>query len=253
MNEDISALLSQWRFDDEAELQVRRITGADGSFWIQMRIDLGILQMEPEGRPDGARPHGCDTLLEYFVEQAEQHRRSYGWYEDFELDASECAALRREALQFYHRRRAFMALQEYAAAVADADHNLEMMDFISAFAADPDDAEAIEQYRSSVMCHRIQSVAMYHLANEDPRAACDEVEAGIRTLEQIFEQQDRSEVFPDSAELAVLDDLRRDLLTHCQVGDRQRLQMMLDRALRREDPDEAADLRGRLRDLDSDG
>ena len=31
-----------------------------------MRIDLGLLQMELDGRPDGQRPHGFESLLDYY-------------------------------------------------------------------------------------------------------------------------------------------------------------------------------------------
>jgi len=47
-------------------INVRLIEGADGEPRIQVRLDLGIIQMHTEGRPDGQRPNGFGSLLEYF-------------------------------------------------------------------------------------------------------------------------------------------------------------------------------------------
>ncbi len=55
MSHDIEHLLHDWDFEPD-QLQVRIITGNDGKEKIQMRIDLGLIQMEFSGRPDGTRP-----------------------------------------------------------------------------------------------------------------------------------------------------------------------------------------------------
>lgn len=249
MKNDISYILAKWPYDDEEGLQVRRIEGRDGSPKLQLRIDLGVMQMEVTGRPDGTRPHGHPSLLEYYRTQADDYRRKHGWYEGFELDAEECAALRQESLQFYHRRIAFMALQDYVAAADDADHNLEILDLLKAFARSREDWLASEQYRPFILSHRIQCLTLQHLSQDDVRAAVVEVERGIRRIREVFAEHDRLDEFDDSSELAVLEDLKRKLDARYQVGHRQRLQIMLDDALRREDPDLAADLRAQLRNL----
>ena len=53
-----------WIFPDEP--QVRIVPGDDGLEKIQMRIDLGLLQMELSGRPDGQRPFDHESLLDYY-------------------------------------------------------------------------------------------------------------------------------------------------------------------------------------------
>src|ERR1700689_565485 len=57
-----------WQFE-AGEINVRKIIGLDGAPKLQMRLDLGLLQMELSGRPDGHRPHGCESLLEFFEQQ----------------------------------------------------------------------------------------------------------------------------------------------------------------------------------------
>lgn len=61
---DLSDLLNQWPYEP-GKLNVRVIPGTDGEPRIQMRLDLGVLQMHMEGRPDGQRPRGFESLLDY--------------------------------------------------------------------------------------------------------------------------------------------------------------------------------------------
>jgi len=42
---------------------VRTLKGKDGMPKIQLRVDLGLLQMNAEGRPDGKKPFGHESLL----------------------------------------------------------------------------------------------------------------------------------------------------------------------------------------------
>lgn len=62
---DITTVLDEWPFEP-GMINVRLIEGADGEPRIQVRLDLGIIQMHTEGRPDGQRPNGFGSLLEYF-------------------------------------------------------------------------------------------------------------------------------------------------------------------------------------------
>lgn len=250
MSDDISPLLDSWPYDESPGLQVRRVEGRDGHPRLQIRTDLGLLQLTLTGRPDGKRPHGYASLLDFHTAQVQEHRRCHGWYEGFELDTAACAALRLESLQYYHRRIALMALQDYARAVEDADHNLQILDLLKAFAREQEDWLAVEQFRAFITSHKIESLARQHLLREDVEAALLELERGVRQLREIFAEQDRLDTFEESIELAALLDLRRRLEAQYQIGYRQRLRLLLDDALRREDPDTAADLRAQLRELE---
>ena len=64
MTLDLSNLLSDWPYEP-GRLNVRMIRGDDGEPKIQVRLDLGVLQMNMEGRPDGRTPYGFPSLLEY--------------------------------------------------------------------------------------------------------------------------------------------------------------------------------------------
>jgi tetratricopeptide (TPR) repeat protein len=250
-SDDISELLARWPFEADAGLQVRRVAGSEGAC-VQVRVDLGLLQLRLEGRPDGEQPMGRPSLLDHYREQAEAHRAQFGWYEGFELDSDDCDELRRESLQYYHRRIALMALQDYEPAIADAYHNLQILDLLKAFARNSEDWLASEQYRAFITCHRIQCEALVHLQRNDPRQALVIIERGLREVREIFAEQDQFETFEESAEQGLLQDLRRRVEAQYQISHRQRLQILLDEALRREDPDVAAELRAQLRELEID-
>ena len=74
MNFDISQLLEQWDYQP-GQAAVRKFTGKDGVEKIQLRLDLGLLQMNAEGRPDGKRPLGHASLYDYYQCQALQTSR----------------------------------------------------------------------------------------------------------------------------------------------------------------------------------
>ena len=49
---DISQILNEW-LHQPGQLNVRIIEAEDGRELVQLRIELGIVQMELHGRPDG--------------------------------------------------------------------------------------------------------------------------------------------------------------------------------------------------------
>jgi UvrB/uvrC motif len=71
MQRDLTELLEEWPFES-GQITVRLIEGRDGDSRIQVRLDLGLLQMCTHGRPDGTRPHGFDSLLDYFESKIDQ-------------------------------------------------------------------------------------------------------------------------------------------------------------------------------------
>src|SRR4029077_18741688 len=95
MSLDLNTILKDWPHENRA-IKVRKIMGLDGRQKLQLRIDLGVLQMELTGRPDGVRPHGCESLLTYHqmrAAKAEAGSETYG------LSPEECAELQQEGIQ----------------------------------------------------------------------------------------------------------------------------------------------------------
>ena len=58
---DLTDLFQSWPAQ-AGRINARRIDGADGRPKLQVRIDLGILQMEMEGRPDGQQQLALQSI-----------------------------------------------------------------------------------------------------------------------------------------------------------------------------------------------
>jgi len=68
---DLTNILNNWPYEP-GNVNVRLIKAHDGRPIIQLRIDLGILQMEVRNRPDGKKPYDFPSLLDYHIHQIQQ-------------------------------------------------------------------------------------------------------------------------------------------------------------------------------------
>ena len=196
---DVSPILESWTLEPET-VSARWIAGDDGREMIQLRIPMGLLQLYPDGRPDGARPEGHDSLLSHLGNLAERQNQVISREQWFELD--------REVMQYYHRRIALLSIAEterreqsleraaadYARVVRDADHNIEIMDFIKKHNQDQEFAQAHEQYRAFVMGHRTLGVAQYWLCRNEPEEALVAIQSGLDRLGRIYDDRGDTDV-----------------------------------------------------------
>lgn len=178
-HEDIDFVLQGWPFKTGV-IAARVIRGSDGREVIQMRVEMGLLQMEMTGRPDGEHPGGVDTCLEWLHELA----RVQG--EDFSLNEDQCMEIEREFMQFYHRRICCLVLRRFAQAVADADYSLSLMDFVSEYSHDPQWTLSHEQYRPFVLFHRTQAAAMLALETSGAETAIETINHGLEQMRAVF-------------------------------------------------------------------
>jgi hypothetical protein len=208
---EFDRLLKDWPFELGRPV-VRRARGADGREVLQMRVDMGVLQLEVEGRPDGDRPHGFPTYYDYLMSTAFEEGPN------FQLDEARQVQIDREFYQFYHRRVCWLALQEYGRAAADADHTLRLMDFTGANAVDRNWAMMHEQYRPFVTFHYVQASALEALKGDQPQAAVEVVEDGLRKLERLFEEHGVSEKFEGDVFVVKLREMLESIKTQFQLG-----------------------------------
>jgi hypothetical protein len=170
-------LLADWPYEF-GEVAARIVPGADGREVLQLRVEMGVLQMETVGRPDGSRPDGYPSCLDWLQAEALEEGAA------FELDAARCMDIDREFVQYFHRRVAWLALREFDRAVEDADHTLALMDFSSLYAPHSEWSEMHEQYRPFVLFHRTQAAALATLERGGPEPAIAEIEAGCATIRE---------------------------------------------------------------------
>jgi len=252
MDPDLSRLLADWPYDPREDLMVRRIAGPQGQMRLQIRVELGILELRLEGRPDGRQPDGYESLLDFHLDRIREEMAEPD-PDKFELDHDECAELQRESLQYYHRRLALLKTGDYAAAAADAEHNLAIMDLLRDRAADKADWLASEQYRSFVLSHLTRARMLDRLAERDVEGAVEAVEDGIETIERLFKDDyRRSDLLQRSEELKALREIRRGLINSDQAWqlppetEAARLERELVSAVGAEDFERAARIRDRL-------
>ena len=248
MPDDIRKILADWPYNP-GELTVRKITGADGREKIQMRLDLGLLQMEMAGRPDGQRPKGRESLLHYHLDQVEQHRQRNGTELGFELDAQQCAALRAEAVMYYHRYLSLFVLEEYNQVERDTGHNLQVLDMLRRFAATQNDRMAFQQYRPYLIMMNTRAKAHRALQTKANRSAMAHIDAGLVAIREFFEAYDQPEAIGKSTEAMILLALRQQVVEQLPGDPVAKLEQELDSAVREERYEDAARLRDRISQL----
>jgi len=242
MNQDIDPALRGWDYKTGMAVQARLVQARDGRQVIQMRVDLGILQIETTDRPDGTRPHDCPTYYDYLKKQARVSNR--GGHK-FQLSEEQCEEADREFLQFYHRRICWLALRNYVRAIADADHTLAFMDFIRDHSPSEEYTQAHEQYRGLVLFHRTQAAAALSVEHDDPETAIDAIHEGLDLMRQFFAAYDAEEHMDEDGMVKQLRKMERSLRKEHKIE--ATLQEKLADAVAKEEYETAARLRDELR------
>ena len=85
---DLTKILKDWPYEP-GNVNVRMIKARDERPLIQLRIDLGILQMEVQNRPDGKEPHGFASLLDYHLNQIQLAQKEQASGNDDENNSEE--------------------------------------------------------------------------------------------------------------------------------------------------------------------
>ena len=250
MNPDISKLLDEWDYTGPDKLIVRKIKGEDGRTRIQMRVDLGILQMEWSDRPDGRRPHGKTSLLDHFQDRLEKQKADKGPDAELNLSHDDCVNLQTESLQYYYRRICMFELESYQEACRDAEHNLQIMDTVQTPAQNEDDRLSLEQYRPFVIMHRTRAKSLIATGSEDVEQALRHIEEGIEEIETFFRSYDRDDLVKESQELKVLRDMAEEIRKQQPRSEEDQLRAELSDAVENEEFERAAEIRDELKKFD---
>lgn len=266
MNQDLSELLKQWPYEP-GQVTARLVTGSDGEQYIQLRLDLGILQMKLDGRPDGQRPNGYDSHLDAFEDQA-QSMALDDEDEDGSLETDEetigrddqspsqrfltpedCRVLRDESVQYYHRYLALLSIEDYDRAIRDTTRNLRLLDFCERHAIEASDRRALEQFRPYITMIRARALAGRALKENETKAAVVAIDEGLDALRRIFDDSDHPELFEASPEVRALQSMREALLPKLPVSQTSELRSRLAKAIEDENYELAAILRDEIRQI----
>jgi len=252
LSKDIASILKGWDYE-AGTINVRKVDGLDGSPKLQMRLDLGLLQMELTGRPDGSRPHGCESLLEYFEKQLNDHKQQHGTELGFHLSNNQCQSLREEAVQYYQRYLSLFVLEDFEGVVRDTQRNLRVLDICGQYADDEQDRLVLEQYRPYIIMMNARAKASLAFNQTRYDEALRHVEEGLAGIKQFFERFGQEEVYKDSNEVRVLKRFAREIRRKLPVDPIARLRRKLEKAVKDERYEEAAKLRDQLVEIEQPG
>jgi len=243
---DLRAILKSWPYDPDSDARFTR--GEDGREILQVRTPLGIEQHEIDGRPDGVRPHGLESLLEFHLERLAK-AKAESRESDFELAPSECSELFTEGTLYYFRYVRLFQLKDWTRTVRDTMRNLQVFDLVRRYARREEDQQFLEKWRPYII--RVNSTAAVMLELE--RNAYDQalalVNQAVRRLERLEEYDDETFHFEQERSLMALRELAAQIQKNRPMSELEQLEHQLRRAIEQQEFERAAQLRDRIRAL----
>jgi len=252
---DLSHYLYEWPFQPD-EVLVRIISGDDGRPKIQLRVDLGILQMEMDGRPDGDRPEGFESWLDYYEHRQRQHDERHLDSEPFLLAEEDCIRLWREAVQYYHRYLSFWHLGLYDLCARDTMRNLRLFTFVRTHSGEDRHKIQFDQWRPYALMMLARATATPLIESRQFEEGIRAIDGGIEGIREFLDDYDQSERAEECVELVSLERWREEVMDrwHRATASRPKskaeiLRQKLEAAVAAEEFEEAARLRDQLRKL----
>jgi len=247
MTGDIGHVLANWPY--EPEKNVRVIRGVDGKEKIQVRLPAGIEQYEADGRPDGKRPNGCESLLDDYYARMRAWCEKRGSDEGFKLNSSDCARLGDEGILYYYRYVQLFQLGDYDRTVRDVERNRRMFDFVKKYAADPVDLTALEQYRPYLIRMSRVSSALKWVGEGDFDRALGFADMGLREIGALKNVDTDVFRFETKRSLDHLREVRESIIKRRPLSPVEELRKEINQAVAEENYERAAELRDRLHEL----
>jgi hypothetical protein len=144
---DILSFLNNWPYDPDDNLWIG--PGMHGRDIMMVRQPMGLEVYEVEGRPDGQRPHGMESELDFQLARLALLLKA-GPEEMLRLNSDDCAKLFSEATIYYHRSCNFFRLEDWTRVEQDAFRTLSVCDFVERYAPSAEDYQRFEELRRSV-------------------------------------------------------------------------------------------------------
>ena len=245
---DLRKILKEWVYDPEDD--ARLVRGDDGREILQVRTPLGIEQYEIEGRPDGSRPHGMESALDFYWEQF-QRAKAGGAETDFRLDPRQCAELFNEGTLYYFRYVRLFQLKDWKRTIRDTSRNLRVFDFVHRFARRPEDRDYLEKWRPYIIRVNASASVMLQIEKQAFDKALAIANEAIQQVEKLEDMEDETFLFEKDRSLVALRDLASQIQKNKPLSALEQLEHQLRRAVERQEFERAAQLRDRIRALKS--
>lgn len=147
---DLRGFLESWPYD--AGHPVRRARAADGREIILVREPMGLQHYEADGRPDGQRMHGLESMLDFH-----ESRLASAPARACELSAEDCALLIHEGLAYHDRTHLLVRLRDWPRVERDTARNLRLIGFIRRHARCEEDRADFDPWQPDLT--RLHAVA----------------------------------------------------------------------------------------------
>jgi len=239
MSLDLNVILKDWPHES-GSIKVRKIVGLDGREKLQLRVDLGVLQMEISGRPDGQRPHNCESLLEYHQKRAVRAEQKG---ETYELTPEQCAELQQEGIQYYHRYLSLFQINDFEGVVRDTQRNLDLFAFVAKHTDREEFSWGLQQFRPYVLMMNTRAKASILLGQSKFAEAIAEIERGREVIVDFLQQANLPELVSKSSEIAFLDEWLEEVKAKRPLSKLEVMQREMERAISKELYERAAELR----------
>jgi hypothetical protein len=245
---DLRGLLKSWAYDPDQE--ARLVRGDDGREIMQVRTPLGVEQYELDGRPDGERPHGMESALEFHLQRLEKAKTA-GQDADFDLSPRECAELFNEGTLYYFRYVRLFQLKQWPRTIRDTDRNLRLFDLAHRYARREEDQQYLEKWRPYIMRINASASAIMEWEQRRFEQALSIVEQTRQKIEALPEVEDETFQFERDRSLTALRELGEQIQKDRPVSELEKLERQLRRAVQSQEFERAAGLRDRIRQLKS--
>jgi hypothetical protein len=243
MSLDLNTILKDWPYES-GTIRVRKITGLDGREKLQLRVDLGVLQMEMRGRPDGRRPHNCESLLEYHQRRATRAQQKG---EGYELTPEQCAELQQEGIQYYHRYLSLFQINDFEGVVRDTQRNLDLFSFVNEHTDREEFSWSLQQFRPYVLMMNTRAKASIFLGQGKFADAITEIERGREAIVDFLQHSNFPELASKSAEIAFLDEWLEEVKAKRPLSKLEVMQREMETAVAKELYERAAELRDAIK------
>ncbi len=245
MSLDLNSLLNDWPHEN-GTIKVRKIPGLDGREKLQLRIDLGLLQMEMDGRPDGQRPHNCESLLVYHQRRA---ARAEERGDEYDLTPEQCGELQQEGVQYYHRYLSLFQIDDFEGVIRDTQRNLDLFSFVDDHTERDDLVWSFQQFRPYVLMMNTRAKVSILLADGQFGDAIRGIEAGRERISEFFQQSTFPEMEAKSSEIAFLDEWLEEVRAKRPLSKLELMEREMERAIAGELYERAAELRDAIRNI----
>lgn len=181
---DLRRFLDSWPYDRENNIRLVRIV--PGREFILVRQPMGVEQCEVEGRPDGQRPRGAESLLAFYQSRLAKDQAS-NLESPFQLNRSDCSELLEEGMAYCHRFVLWFGLKQWARASQDLSRNLLMLNLVEGHAESAFDRLSLSQWRSVLGWMQGIVQAMMLLEKGRPDEALQLARASSEGLEELWD------------------------------------------------------------------